>query len=500
MLRIPTQKARAWPPFGKGERMYAGGRSSRLTSGWSVSNTSADAELSSSLTELRSRSRALVRDSSYAKRAKTVIVNNVIGCGIGMQAEVKTARDELNERVNEDIEDAFEEWSYSDSCHTGGRLCFADLERALIGQVVEAGEVFVRRHFRAFGASKVPYALELIEAERLADTMDQASLAVVSGNQMRMGIEMDSFYRPVAYHIRKKHPSEVRWTGDAIDLVERVPAREILHLARVDRWPQTRGEPWFHAVTILLNDMDGYSEAEIVRARSQAAIAGAIETPEDASAFGEVQSDGSTEMTVEPGTYKRLNPGEKLTVGPANSPNPTYSDFMRAELRQVAAGTGVSYESISRDYSQSNYSSSRMGLLEDRDLWRDVQQWFIRTFREPVHKEWLEQAVLAGALSTVPVEAFYADRAKYEEVRFRPRGWSWVDPTSEVTAYKEAVRCGFMSLQDVITATSDRDVEEVFEDRKEEMAEAAAIGLTLDTDPAEINGQGSVQALSLIHI
>ncbi|MGA0920517.1 MAG: phage portal protein, partial [Gemmatimonadaceae bacterium] len=36
----------------------------------------------------------------------------------------------------------------------------------------------------------------------------------------------------------------------------------------------------------------------------------------------------------------------------------------------MASGIGVSYESISRDYSQSNYSSSRLALLEDHDLYK----------------------------------------------------------------------------------------------------------------------------------
>jgi hypothetical protein len=39
-----------------------------------------------------------------------------------------------------------------------------------MGQVFEAGEVFVRKHPRAFGDSPVPFALELIEPERLVES------------------------------------------------------------------------------------------------------------------------------------------------------------------------------------------------------------------------------------------------------------------------------------------------------------------------------------------
>jgi hypothetical protein len=156
------------PKAARGARLYGGARMSRTTGGFGGSNPSADAELHYSLTIMRSRSRQMVRDSPYAKRAKLVIVNNVIGSGVGMQAQVMTVRDSLATRVNDDIEMAWAAWSRADSCHTGGALHFADLERAAMGQVFEAGEAFIRKHYRPFGASRVPLALELSESERLA--------------------------------------------------------------------------------------------------------------------------------------------------------------------------------------------------------------------------------------------------------------------------------------------------------------------------------------------
>jgi capsid protein len=96
--------------------MYASAKSNRLTVGFGSSgNTSADAELSSSLTQLRARSRQMVRDSSYAKRAKTVVVNNVIGSGVGLQSQVSTTRGVLNNRINTSVEAAWTEWCVAGS-------------------------------------------------------------------------------------------------------------------------------------------------------------------------------------------------------------------------------------------------------------------------------------------------------------------------------------------------------------------------------------------------
>jgi len=55
-------------------------------------STSADAELNVSLASLRNRSRQMVRDSGYAKRAKAILVNNIVGTGVGLQGQVLGVR------------------------------------------------------------------------------------------------------------------------------------------------------------------------------------------------------------------------------------------------------------------------------------------------------------------------------------------------------------------------------------------------------------------------
>jgi len=471
-------------------RMYHAARASRLTSGWATSTTSADSELLSSLTALRNRSRALVRDSAYAKRAKVLVQNNVIGAGIGMLAQVMSSRDSLRTDVNDAIEEAWRDWACAEYCHTGGTLHFCDLERALMAQVFEAGEVFVRKHYRPFGGGTVPFALELIEAERIADELQTAlsSVGAAAGNIVKMGIEVDRYGRPVAYYIRSRHPGELRAIQGETDKVERVPAEHILHLRLVDRWPQTRGEPWLHAVARKLNDMDGYSEAEIVAARGAANYVSTIETPEGdhplATPVDPANPQGEKEVVTEPGMTVRLAVGEEMKFNNPSRPNTALDPFMRYMLREVAAGTGPSYESLSRDYSQSNYSSSRLGLLDDRDLWRMLQQWFLRTFRLPVHKEWLRAAVLSRAIASIRVEEYAADLKKFEAVLFKPRGWSWIKPNEEVEAYRAAIKAGFMTVADVIAITGEgKDLEDVLRQRDRELQMMEDKDLVFDTSP-----------------
>jgi lambda family phage portal protein len=149
----------------------------------------------------------------------------------------------------------------------------------------------------------------------------------------------------------------------------------------------------------------------------------------------------------------------------------------------MAAGTGVSYESLSRDYSQSNYSSSRLALLDDRDLWRTFQLWWMRSFREELHEEWLQAAVLAGVVN-IPLEQYATNPEKFEAATFKARGWSWIDPTAEVAAYKEAVKAGFITVSEVIAQTGNGlDLEDVLDERERELNEMKGKGLDFDTSP-----------------
>lgn len=464
-------------------RMYASAMHSATSTGFGGMTSSADAELRSSLPMLRSRSRQMMRDAAYAKRARKLVCDNVIGSGVGMQAQVMTTRGGLNGPLNEAIEQEWEEWCSADSCHTGGALHFGDLERAAMAQVFEAGEAFIRVHLRAFGRSRVPLALELVEAERVADQIADAGVGALRG-ELRMGVEVDQFQRALRYWIRRRHPGDMYQPDTRqSDLVDGVPASEVFHLRVIDRWPQTRGEPWLHTALRKIDDLHEVTGLEVQAARGSAAFFATIESDDDAP-LGNDSDDQESDpvVNIDPMTVQHLDPGKKLAFHQPSRPNVNLDPFVRFMLREVAAAAGTSYESLSRDYSQSNYSSSRLALLDDRDTWRVLQAWWIRNFRLPLHRLWMQQAALAGAVSGLDVRQYAADPRKFEAVKFKARGWSWVDPTKEVTAYKEAVKAGFTTVSDVISQTAGgQDLEDVLATRQRELAAMAEAGVVVDT-------------------
>jgi capsid protein len=202
----------------------------------------------------------MMRDSAYAKRARTIVVNNVVGSGVGMQAQVMTTRSELASASTPRSRPSGASGWPAELPH--GRRAALQRPRARgMAQVFEAGEVFIRKHYSRFGDSDVPLALELIEPSASPTTSSPGARRPAT----RSAWASSATVRPrVAYWIRERHPGDIALrVGTPSDRYERVPASDIFHLRIVDRWPQTRGEPWLHTVLRKIDEMNEYTGSEV---------------------------------------------------------------------------------------------------------------------------------------------------------------------------------------------------------------------------------------------
>jgi lambda family phage portal protein len=479
-------------------RMYAGARISRLEADWVTASTSADAEISTSLVRLRDRARQLIRDNDYARAALRSIVNNVVGTGIKLQAQVtmQRGRGRLDQATNDRIESAWARWGRKTTCHTAGQLNWPDLERLVMRSCAEVGEVFVRMVPQPFGNGRTPLALEVLEADLLDERVDGGHGSVpgqrqIEGGEWRLGIHVDQWGRPVEYAFLKAHPGDTQRSGTDRRHVM-VPADQILHIKVVERPGQNRGVTWFASAIKQLHQLEGYSEAEVVRARATSSLMGFVITDGDAAgeAMGEEQADGDFVTQFEPGVWKTLFPGQRVEVPSLESTPMQFESYTRVILRSVAAGLACSYEATSKDFSQTNYSSSRLSLLEEREQWKALQQQLIRDLHQPVFSAWLRAAVQSGELS---LPGYETAPERYEDVmRWCPRGWDYVDPLKEINAYESAVRDGFMTRAEVVMSRGG-DWNEVIQGLATEKAQLDELGLILDSDPSIVTDAGISQ-------
>ena len=87
-------------------------------------------------------------------------------------------------------------------------------------------------------------------------------------------------------------------------------------------------------------------------------------------------------------------------------------------------------------------------------------------------------AVLSGVLPFIDYEV---RPQRYHQIRWTPRGWSWVDPHKEINATIAAIKCGLTTLTDEI-AKQGGDFEENVKilARERKILETYGIKLTFD--------------------
>jgi lambda family phage portal protein len=254
-----------------------------------------------------------------------------------------------------------------------------------------------------------------------------------------MGIEVDEFGRPMRYAILTEHPGDYElgtYPSNPLKHVY-VPASDIIHWFIPQRVSQSRGYPGLAPVLLTLHNLAEYEKAHWIRKRVQSSQLGWIVPGE-----GEIETDDTVNnqrlWDTEPGSYNVLNPGDQVIPPNFGTDDKEYDNVVRNMLRRAAAGEGVSYETVSRDFSQTNYSSSRLSILEDREWWKVLQSSFVQTFHQAVFEAWIEAAVLSRALPVGLFSDYWGNPDRYTAPRWQARSWAWVDPTKELDAVKLA--------------------------------------------------------------
>lgn len=424
------------------KRSYEAARLNRLNRDWTTVEMSANWELRRDLRVLRARSKWLARNDDYIKKFLSMVRSNVAGpAGIKLQARARDTNDELDRRLNKAIEYAWTVWSHPENCSVNGKLSWADAVRKAITMIARDGECLVRMMLtdNPFG-----YALKFYSAAWLDETFCDTLL---NGNRVIMSVELDALDRPVAYWLTPP-PSDYLFLRKEHQRPRvRVEASEIVHCFLVDDENsdddnQTRGVPWMHTAMKRLKMLGGYEEAELVAARIGACKMG-FYTEEGAVDEYTGEEDGEKERatplmeTAEPGTFGYLPNGIGFKEYTPDHPNTGYKDFVSAVMHGLACGLDVNYFSLTGDLSSVNYSSARIGLLQERDVWQALQNFMAEHFCRPIYLNWLRASVMKGALRLSP-----EDMRRLYEPHWQPRGWKWVDPMKEVQAKVLAINNG----------------------------------------------------------
>ena len=473
----------------KVERSYRGGETNRLTAHQNPKNQSASQELRGPFgaDALRAWARMLIRDNAYAFSAKNAIVSKVVGTGFNLQSALETSSGEDEPDTNENRDRIWSDWC--EVADINGELSFDEIQCLAYGEMVEAGESLL--HFVSVPKvhkgiyRPVPLAIELIEADRLAVDYDTYSLDRTNGHRIERGVELDDKGRPVAYWIYPSHPLEPNTLKRT---PERIPASRVQHLYRKDRIGQTRGVTWFAPVMESMRALGTYLENELSASAVASCFTTAIKTETPISqgipSAGDTDiqdSNGSNYQFLEPGLILNLKPGESLESANPGRPNANAGPWISLIVRGIAAGMGISFESVSKDFSQTSYSSSRTSENDNKPRFRRWQNYWKQHCCQTTWDRFCDAAALAGVEEFPTATELLSDRRTAAPVDIMPPVWEWVDITAEQSASEASINAFQSTYADELGGRG-KNWRRNFKQRAKEEAEKQRLGLTSPED------------------
>jgi len=421
------------------KRLYEAAQSSQYHRARNQAH-SGDAVMDHAGPKLRHHARYLDENHDFSIGILDVLVNRTVGTGIWPAPMTKRRDGTLHDDFNSALVKAFLSWARRPD--TEGEHPLPELQRQQCRTWLRDGEMLTQHMIggRFPHLGEVPYTIELLEADYLPFELHGSNPRVVHGVEKGIG------GRPVAYHLLRDHPGDVGFgrTGLTQQTI-RVPADRVDHLKFVRRIRQTRGASIFSGVLRTLEDIKDMEESERIAARVAAAFTGFIRKGGDYGQTGAV-SAGSRTFEMSPGLiFDGLAPGEDIGTIASNRPNTNLEQFLAGQHRRVAAGTGVSYSSSSKNYN-GTYSAQRQELVESDVGYARLHSYFTSKAVIPMWERFVDAAILAGVVR-VPRELDLGTLRDIECVR---PPMPWIDPAKEVAADSQRVEAGFASRHQII--------------------------------------------------
>lgn len=416
-----------------GARMFAATQPDRLGTAWGGTPLTADQVVDRNQTALVARSREQSSNNDYARSFLRMCRQNIVGPqGVQLQAQSIDDKGKLDTLANQAIEAGWWEWSQRENCDVTGKRSWRAIQANCITTAAKDGEFMVRL---VFGREAGPwqFAVQVLDPQRCPIFMNDERPP--QGAFIRQGIEFNRYGRPLAYYFSTtdETESDYRWGGKHF---VRVPADEIVHGFLEDMVGQKRGLPWMATALFRMRQLNAMEEAAIIKARTGANQMGFITWKEG---FGpKLDDDDELLIDSEPGEWNVLPEGAEVKDSAPQYPSGEYEPFYKRALRGMAAGFGVLYNNLASDLEGVNFSSIRQGTLDEREHWKDLQEWLIESLIQPVFNAWLPRALLQGKLIVKgrPLKAERIDR--YRNVSWQARRWQWIDPRADVDAAVEA--------------------------------------------------------------
>lgn len=485
---------------------------------WSPPLNSVDDDILPVKSVLDARVRDTLRNDSYVMSGQNIHRDNIVGSMFLLNSKPEYRALGLDEawaeEFQEEVESKFTLWAESPKCWPDASRMntFTGLVRLATGIYTMSGEILAAAEW--IRESDRPYktAIQMIDLDRLSNPNGVADLKTRRG-----GVEKDRYGRPIGYHIRMSHPSDFY-----IDMENQrwryVPATkpwgraQMIHIFEQGRPDQTRGISEIVSALKELRITKKFRDVVLQNAVVNATYAASIESDLPSEAVFQSLGGGnlaenagkaiegyatgylgaiaqyagsSKHMALDGVKIPHLFPGTRLQLRPAGQGGPLGTEFEQSLLRYIAANLGVSYEQLSRDYSQSNYSSIRAAMTETWKYMQGRKRMVADRFASNVYMLWLEEAINAGEISTFPKNGpgYYdgLNSEAYSACEWIGASRGQIDELKETQAATLRIKYMLSTHEDELGRLG-KDWRKIFAQREREMKEMKARGLFTEDD------------------
>lgn len=484
---------------------------------WQPSNWSGQSSQAFGRDFISSRIHDLARNDGWGSAGVARFVDETIGSGWRLAAKPNAATLNISQDEADEVADAIEAL-WLDYARDTGFWCDAEREANAAGVLGLAmrhrfldGEAAAHLVWRGDAVTGAPLAptgygtcIHVIDPQRVSNPSGRMDTEF-----LRQGVELDEWGAAVGYHVRRQHPGDNLLTARGLyswDYVERdIDGRpNFILMKERKRAGERRGVSDLVATLRKHKQVTDADDFELQAIALNAILAAFVTSPFDleelaesfgastaAKAIGDY-SAGQTAYYKEdpirlPGAQINfLRPGEQVNFSKSEHPNSNFEVFERNAMRNIASAVGLTYEMLTMDWSQVNYSSARAAMLVIYRSLTARKDAFAAGFMMPWYRAWLEE-VFDRRLIGLPSRAasFEANVAGWCHAEWIGPGRGWVDPEKEAKAAAIRMSTATTTLEDE-TAEQGGDWKANILQKARETKFAAKHGVSLDASTAAV--------------
>lgn len=435
MSNVQILDARGNPVKGNPYKAAAGGHSGELNS-WGARSLSANKALLPNQEKLNARAQDMIRNSGVAKSGLDVHVDFIVGHQWRFISkpdwELLGLTKLQGERLARDIQQRFTDYAEDPDCLIDAeeKRTLTMIAREIVSTHTQTGDVFSRSEWIRSRNRRYNTAIKMVDGNRVATPPEK-----LMNNFIRGGILENRHGAARGYFVRTRHKSEDPAFGQIAQfnyVPKRLPwgRKQLIHTFEPNGDGASRGSNALVSVLSQLPSLSKLQNATLQNAIINAMYAAVIKSdmsPEIAQAVMGGHSDQAAnlmtdkmkwhqaaDITFDGQQIPHLFPGEEIELLTAQTSGQAFGDFEASFLRDFARGTGVSYELLSRDWSKTNYSSGRAGLLQTVKHLLGKREVIVKRHTNDIMALWLEEAINKGVIklpATAP--SFYEAKAAY---------------------------------------------------------------------------------------